>query len=116
MVPEPSAWTPSAAYSAPVTAWEVSTFPATVAAGKTGASIEPSGIRTSTGLRQPLLSGMSSATRVRKTYRTAAITTELGALALPGCWGEVPAKSSTAPRAARSTVSATWISAPLSVS
>ena len=50
-----------------MTACEVSTLPATVAAGKLGASMEPSGIRTERGLRQPLLSGMSSATRVRKT-------------------------------------------------
>ena len=60
-------------------------------------------MRTSRGFRQPLLSGMSSATSVRKTYSTAAITTELGALKLPGCCGEVPVKSRTALRAARST-------------
>ncbi|CAM5299974.1 hypothetical protein SRIMM317S_00908 [Streptomyces rimosus subsp. rimosus] len=50
-----------------MTACEVSTLPATVAAGYSGASIEPGGMRTSTGFRQPLLSGMSSATSVRKT-------------------------------------------------
>ena len=50
-----------------MTAWEVSTFPATTAAGKTGASIEPSGTTIRSGRRQPSLSGMSSATRVRNT-------------------------------------------------
>ncbi len=99
-----------------MTACEVSTLPATVAAGCAGASIEPSGTLISRGVRQPLLSGMSSATRVRNTYSTAAVTTDFGALKLPGCWGEVPVKSTRTLRASRSTVSVTSITAPLSVS
>ena len=59
IVPEPSACTPSAAYSAPVIACEVSTLPATTAAGYAGASIEPSGITRRSGRRHPSLSGMS---------------------------------------------------------
>ncbi|CFS62024.1 Uncharacterised protein [Mycobacterium tuberculosis] len=67
IVPDPSACTPNAANSAPVIACEVSTLPATTAAGWVGASIEPSGTTIRNGRRQPSLSGMSSATRVRNT-------------------------------------------------
>ena len=41
--------------------------PQTTAAGDRGRSIDPSGIRMLSGLRQPALSGMSSSTSVRKT-------------------------------------------------
>ncbi len=44
------------------------------------------------------------------------MTTERGALKLPFCWDEVPVKSRTAERAARSTRTATRMTAPLSVS
>ena len=73
---------PSAPYSALVMQVEVSTLPATTDAGGCGFSIEPSGMMTSSGFRQPALSGMSSATRVRKTYSTAAMQTAVGALKL----------------------------------
>ena len=46
---------------------EVSTLPATTDAGGRGLSIEPSGMITLIGFRQPALSGISSSTRVRKT-------------------------------------------------
>jgi hypothetical protein len=67
IVPDPSACTPSAAYSAPVTACEVSTLPAATAAGYSGDSIVPFGMVTLSGCIQPELSGMSSSTRVRNT-------------------------------------------------
>jgi hypothetical protein len=67
IVPDPSAITPSAAYSAPVTAWDVSTLPAATAAGYSGDSMVPGGMITLSGSRQPELSGMSSSTRVRNT-------------------------------------------------
>ena len=76
--------------------------------------MQPGGMITRTGLRQPELSGMSSATRVRNTYSTAAMATDDGALKLPGSCGEVPVKSTSAVRAARSTRTATWMTAPLS--
>ena len=71
---------------------------------------------TVTGLRQPEFSGISSSTRVRSTYSTAAMATDDGALKLPGSWAEVPVKSISAVRAAWSTRTATWITAPLSSS
>ena len=43
------------------------------------------------------------------------MTTDVGALALPGCWGEVPVKSMTAERSSRSTRTATWMTEPSSV-
>ena len=78
--------------------------------------MQPGGMITRTGLRQPEFSGISSATRVRSTYSTAAIATEDGALKLPGSCAEVPVKSISADRAARSTRTATLITAPLSSS
>ncbi len=116
MVPEPSAITPSAAYSAPVIACDVSTFPAATAAGYSGASMDPGGMITRTGFRQPEFSGISSATRVRSTYSTAAMATDDGALKLPGSWAEVPVKSISARRAAGSTRTAALITAPPSIS
>ncbi len=47
----------------------------------------------SNGLRQPALRGISSSTRVRKTYNTAALQTAVGALKLLGSWGDVSVKS-----------------------
>ena len=93
---------------------EVSTLPATTEAGGFGFSIEPGGMITSSGLRQPALSGMSSSTSVRNTYSTAAMHTAVGALKLLVCCAEVPVKSTTALRACASTRIATWICAPLS--
>jgi hypothetical protein len=61
-----AASTPSAPNRALVTQVEVSTLPATTAAGGSGASRLPGGMITSSGLRQPALSGMSSSTRQRK--------------------------------------------------
>src|SRR3546814_4714019 len=80
MVPWLEPITPSAPYSALVMHIDVSTLPATTAAGYRGFSIEPSGMMICNGLRQPLLSGISSSTRVRNTYRTAAMHTDEGAL------------------------------------
>ena len=72
---------------------DVSTLPATTAAGGTGSSIDPGGTTICSGRRQPAFSGMGSAISVRKTYRTAAIVTARGALKLLACCGEVPVKS-----------------------
>ena len=96
--------------------WEVSTLPATTAAGYRGRSIEPSGMITSSGLRQPAFSGISSSTSVRKTYSTAAMQTAAGALKLSGSCGEVPVKSIRAERASRSIAIRTRITPPLSIS
>ena len=60
---EPSA--PSAANSALVTIWLVSTLPATTAAGYVGRSIEPSGMTISMGFRQPAFIGIGSSTMTR---------------------------------------------------
>ena len=116
IVPDPSAITPSAAYSAPVTTCEVSTLPAATAAGYCGESIVPGGMSTVSGCRQPELSGMSSSTRVRKTYSTAAMATLDGALKLPASCGEVPVKSISAVRSSAWTRTATLTTAPLSIS
>jgi len=115
-VPDPSAITPSAAYRAPVTTWEVSTLPAATAAGYRGESMVPSGMITFSGCRQPELSGMSSSTRVRKTYSTAAMATLDGALKLSSSWGEVPVKSISAVRSLALTRTVTLMTAPLSSS
>src|SRR5690349_6328103 len=93
---------------------DVSTLPATTDAGGRGWSIEPSGMTTLIGFRQPALSGISSSTSVRKTYRTAAIATAVGALKLFSSCGDVPVKSISAERAFASTRIATQILAPLS--
>ena len=93
---------------------EVSTLPATTLAGGLGRSMQPPGMTTSIGFRQPALSGMSSSTSMRNTYSTAAMHTAVGALKLLACCGEVPVKSTLALRAAPSMVTATWICAPLS--
>ena len=58
--------TPNAPIKALVMQVEVSTLPATTEAGGPGLSIEPGGMITFSGFRQPALSGMSSATRQRK--------------------------------------------------
>ena len=50
------------------------------------------------GFRQPSLSGMSSPTRQRNTYSTAARVTAGGELKLPSCCGPVPVKSTMALR------------------
>ncbi|EWS52550.1 hypothetical protein X551_04663 [Methylibium sp. T29] len=90
-------------------------MPATTAAGGRGFSSEPSGTTTRSGFRQPALSGMSSPTSVRKTYSTAAIVTDFGALKLPSsCWALLPLKSMQALRAVASTLTCTAICAPLS--
>ena len=110
----PAAITPSAPYSALVMQLEVSTLPATTDAGGSGLSIECAGMTTFSGFRQPALSGMSSSTRVRKTYSTAAIVTAFGALKLFGSCALVPVKSIVASRVAACTVTFTAICAPLS--
>jgi hypothetical protein len=102
-----AAITPSAPYSALVMQLDVSTLPATTDAGGLGLSMEPAGMMTLMGLRHPALSGMSSLTRVRNTYRTAAMHTAVGALKLLVCCGEVPVKSTSALRAVASTRIAT---------
>ncbi len=111
-------WLPAEMPRAPsralVTQVEVSTLPATTEAGGSGFSMEPGGMMTCSGLRHPAFRGMSSSTRQRKTYSTAAMHTAVGALKLFGCWGEVPVKSITALRRAASMRTATWMRAPLS--
>jgi hypothetical protein len=62
-------------------------------------SIEPGGMITCSGFRQPAFSGMSSSTSVRNTYSTAAMQTAVGALKLLVCWALVPVKSMVALRA-----------------
>ena len=99
-----------------MTTWEVSTLPAATAAGYSGESIVPGGMITCSGCRQPELSGMSSSTRVRNTYSTAAMATLDGALKLPASCGEVPVKSISAVRSSRLTRTATLTTAPLSSS
>ncbi len=59
---------------------------------------------------------MSSSTRVRNTYSTAAMATLDGALKLSASCGEVPVKSISAVRPSRSTRTATLTVAPLSSS
>ena len=95
---------------------EVSTLPATTAAGGTGFSIEPGGTRSVSGRRHPSFNGKSASTSARNTYSTAAVHTASGALKLPGRCGEVPAKSTTALRLARSTCTATSMALPSSIS
>jgi len=90
-------------------------LPATTAAGGRGFNRQPSGTVTRKGLRQPALSGMSSSTRVRNTYSTAARVMDKGALKLLSSrCALVPVKSMCASRALRSTVTLTWMTAPLS--
>ena len=91
---------PSAPMIALVMQVDVSTLPATTLAGGLGRSIDPSGITTSIGFRQPAFSGMSSSTSMRNTYSTAAMHTAVGALKLLSCCGDVPVKSTLAERAA----------------
>ena len=57
---------------------------------------------------------MSSSTKLRNTYSTAAMHTARGALKLFGNWALVPVKSISAVRSAAFTRTATWICAPLS--
>ena len=116
MVPWDAARAPSAPYKASTMHCEVSTLPATTAAGGTGFSIDPGGTRIESGRRQPSLSGMSASISVRKTYSTAAVQTASGALKLPALWADVPAKSITAARAARSILTDTSIALPSSSS
>src|SRR5688572_11478208 len=104
-----AAITPSAPYSVLVIQVDVSTLPATTDAGGFGLSMEPGGMMTLSGFRQPALSGMSSSTRVRKTYSTAAMHTAVGALKLLLCCGDVPVKSISALRFFASTRIATLI-------
>src|SRR5439155_22322062 len=99
--------TPSAPYSVFVMHVDVSTLPATTDAGGRGLSIEPSGMITLIGFRQPALSGISSSTRVRKTYSTAAMQTAVGALKLFSSCADVPVKSISALRDFASTRMAT---------
>ena len=63
----PPAITPSAPYNALVMQVDVSTLPATTEAGGLGLSMQPGGMMTCSGLRQPALSGMTSSTSVRNT-------------------------------------------------
>ncbi|EDT37263.1 hypothetical protein BamMEX5DRAFT_6958 [Burkholderia ambifaria MEX-5] len=109
IVPWLDATQPSAPYSALVIADDVSTLPDTTAAGYSGFSIERAGTITVSGFRQPAFNGMSSPTSVRNTYSTAAMQTAFGALKLLSSCAEVPVKSISARRAARSTRIATRI-------
>jgi hypothetical protein len=67
IVPCEAASAPSAPYSASTMHCEVSTLPATTAAGGTGFSMDPGATRIDSGLRQPSFSGMSALTSVRNT-------------------------------------------------
>ncbi len=91
---------------------EVSTLPATTAAGYVGLSRLPCGRWISSGRSTPALSGMSSLMRVRKTYRTAEWAMLAGAFRLPTTCGEVPVKSIEACPRATSTRTITVIAAP----
>src|SRR5258708_30139593 len=88
-----AAMTPRAPNKAFVTQVDVSTLPATTAAGDRGFSIQPSGRMICSGLRHPAFSGISSSTRVRHTYKTAAVGIARGALKLFVDWGLVPLQS-----------------------
>ena len=79
---------------------DVSTLPATTAAGYFGFNMQSSGITSVMGFRQPAFKGMSSSTRVRKTYNTADLQTAVGALKFVSNWAEVPVKSILAVRSA----------------
>ena len=67
MVPCAQASAPSAPNRQLVTACEVSTLPATTAAGYSGVSIDFGGMTMLIGRRQPAFIGMSSATIMRNT-------------------------------------------------
>ena len=84
------------------------------AADDRGFNMQPSGTTISRGFRQPAFKGISSSTRVRKTYSTAATVIARGALKLLGSCALVPVKSIRAPRFAVSTRAATRMLAPLS--
>ena len=99
--------TPNAPNSALVIQLDVSTLPATTEAGKLGLSMQPSGMITFKGFRQPAFKGMSSFTKLLNTYNTAAMHTAVGALKLLVCWALVPVKSISALRFWASTRTAT---------
>ena len=67
MVPCAAAMAPSAPNRQLVTACEVSTLPATTAAGYSGDSIDFFGMTMLIGRRQPAFIGMSSSTMTRNT-------------------------------------------------
>ena len=77
---------------------DVSTLPATTEAGKLGLSMQPVGMITFKGFKQPAFKGMSSFTKLLKTYKTAAMQTAVGALKLFVCCALVPVKSISALR------------------
>ena len=106
---------PSAPNKALQVAWETSVFPATTAAPGMGDKNVPGGIISFSGFRQPSFSGISSPTKQRNTYSTAARVTAGGELKLPESCGPVPVKSTVALRVARSTLTDTHSSLPLSI-
>ena len=106
---------PSAPKSALQVAWETSVLPATTAAPGMGDRNVPGGIMIFSGFRQPSFKGISSPTRQRKTYNTAACVTAGGELKLPVSCGPVPVKSTVADRVARSTLTDTHSGLPLSM-
>ena len=74
---------------------DVSTFPATTAAGACALTRQPGSARISTGSSAPPDAGTSGSQTTRTAYATAARVTASGQLTFPGCCGAVPAKSTT---------------------
>ncbi len=93
IVPWPSA-RPKAARTRSATRLEVSTFPATTAAGGRALSSEPSGAITVTGRYAPAVGGMSGSVSTRTANQQALRVTESGQLRLPSCCSAEPVKSS----------------------
>src|SRR5690606_3368183 len=87
LVPCEPAINPSAPINTSTRYCAVSTLPDTTAAGYCGAITDAGGIRTVNGRKNPAFKGMGRATSTRKLYSTAAMTTDEGALKLPGCCG-----------------------------
>src|ERR1700712_5445226 len=106
---------PHATKKAMQVACETSVLPATTAAPGSGDRNVPGGMIKVSGLRQPSFSGISSPTKHRNTYSTAARVTAGGELKLPSCCGPVPVKSTVALRFSRSTLIETHRSRPLSI-
>src|SRR5262249_60845341 len=98
MLPWAAASAPSAPNRQFVTACDVSTLPATTAAGYSGDSIDFFGITLLIGGRQPPFLGISYSTTARKTQRTAARGARAGGLEVVLCYGEGAGEVSVHPR------------------
>ena len=97
---------------------EVSTLPATTAAGDLAFTSDPSGALTSIGAYAPPDAGASGSATTRRTKQHADTVTASGQLRLPPCCGAVPSKStltrspaiSIAARISRSSSAASTVS------